>query len=527
MRCLAALLLFATSTLWAQNPNNLPPCPKPDYAKNQDIGWSGRTWHWNDCWGRYVFQLSEELNGTRFEGEWRYGQLTGTGNYAKPDGEKYIGQFRKFLRHGHGQITYSNADQYVGDFDTDIRHGHGIYTFANGDRYEGDFRNGKADGQGGYTFAGGDRYTGEFLNDEFHGQGTYLFASGGKYVGEYRLSKRHGAGTTFLANGDKYVGEYKDGDWDGQGSYYFASGDKYIGEFKDGKFHGQGIFTAANGRKTDGLWENDKFISEARSDADDADSDSEQALEREREQLAEERRQLEEDRRNFDIARGRQAPAPVGKDEEKPIVSGSGFVITPDGYVVTNYHVIEGTKELMVRTTNGKTYHASIATLDAKNDLAVLKIEAAGLAHVPVIDSSTVKRGTTVLAGGFPQIVVQGIEPKVTDGMISALTGIKDDPTTFQISNPVQPGNSGGPLFTLDGNVIGIVSAQLSEQIMQREFDSIPQNVNFAVKSNYLLQLLAGLRAVRLPSPNPKRRFRTTEDVVGAVEPALVLIMGQ
>ena len=137
------------------------------------------------------------------------------------------------------------------------------------------------------------------------------------------------------------------------------------------------------------------------------------------------------------------------------------------------------------------------------------------------------KKGTSVLTGGFPQILVQGIEPKITDGIISSLAGIRDDASLFQISNPIQPGNSGGPLFTLDGNVIGIVSAKLSDRTMLKEFNSIPQNVNFAVKSSHLLELLKGMRAVRLPPPNPKRKFHTTEDVVGAVEPALVLVIGE
>ena len=527
MRRLAALLLLllCTNPLWAQNPNSLPPCPKPDVTKKQDIGWSGRTWHWNDCWGRYVFEFSDSLKGTVLEGEWRYGELTGIGSYAKPNGEKYLGQFRRFMMHGHGQLTYASGDTYVGEFDADQFHGHGTYRFANGDEYDGNYKHNKEDGLGTYHFASGDRYVGEFADGEFHGQGTYTFVSGSKYVGEHRQGKRHGFGSYVGANGDKYVGEYKDGVRDGQGSFSFASSEKYLGEFRNGQFHGQGIFTTADGQKLEGLWENDKFVSEA--DIDSSDVDAEQALEREREQLAEERRQLEQERREFDKSRGRQAPVQRGKDGEKPIVSGSGFIITPDGYIATNFHVVEGTSELAVRTTNGKTYRATVAIADTKNDLVVLKIEASGLAYLPVVDSSTVKRGTMVLAGGFPQIFVQGIEPKVTDGMISALTGIRDDPTTFQISNPVQPGNSGGPLFTLDGNVIGIVSAQLSEEVMQREFDSIPQNVNFAVKSNYLLQLLAGRPSIRLPPPNPKRRFRTTEDVVGAVEPALVLIVGQ
>ena len=481
MRRLAALLfLLLAGPLWAQNLNQLPPCPKPDMTKTTDLGWKGRTWHWNDCWGRYVIDLDKELSGTVLEGEWRYGKLNGQGSYAIPDGRKYSGGFKDFSRHGQGQLTTPD----------------------------------------------GDRYVGEFNDDAIEGQGTYTFANGDKYVGEFKAGKRNGVGTLTLASGTRYVGEFRDDQMHGQGSYQFPNGDLYVGEFRNNNFHGSGILTTHDGLRMEGLWENDKLVSQTEIDSTDAEAETE--LERERRELAEERRQLEEERREFERERdSAEAAPPAREDEDKRVVAGSGFIITPDGYIVTNYHVIEGANELTVRTTSGKTYTAKVAKLDSEHDLAVLKIPATGLPHVPIADSAGVKKGTSVLTGGFPQILVQGIEPKITDGIISSLAGIRDDASQFQISNPIQPGNSGGPLFTLDGNVVGIVSAKLSDRTMLREFNSIPQNVNFAVKSSHLLELLKGMRAVKLPPPNPKRKFRTTEDVVGAVEPALVLIIGE
>ncbi len=501
MRRLAILLLLVACPLWAQNPNRLPPCPKPDLSKNSDVGWGGRTWHWNDCWGRYVIALDKELRNTVLEGEWQFGKLNGQGMYAMPDGRKYAGGFKDFLRHGQGQLTMSNGDRYTGEF--------------NADAFEG---------QGTYTFASGARYVGEFKGGRFHGQGTYHFAQGDKYVGEFRDGKRAGAGAYTGTDGTRYVGEYKDGAMHGQGSYHFPNGDIYVGEFRNNNFHGPGILTTHDGHRQEGFWENDKLVRETEIGS----GDVETALEEERRELAEERRRLEEERRNLEQAREDDDPdPPARKDGDKQVMAGSGFVITPDGYIVTNYHVIEGATELTVRTTAGKTYAARVAKIDPAHDLAVLKIAAAGLPYVPIADSAGVKKGTAVLTGGFPQILVQGIEPKITDGIISSLAGVRDDATRFQISNPIQPGNSGGPLFTLDGNVVGIVSAKLSDRTMLREFNSIPQNVNFAVKSRHLLDLLREMRTVRLPPPNPKRKFPTTEDVVGAVEPALVLIIGE
>ncbi len=501
MRRLAALLLLIACPLGAQNLNQLPPCPKPDLTKKTDVGWRGRTWHWNDCWGRYVIELDKQLQGTVIEGEWRYGKLNGQGMYTIPDGRKYAGGFKDFLRQGQGRLTMPNGDLYVGEFHADL-----------------------FEGQGTYTFAGGSKYVGEFKAGQFNGQGTYFFSNGDKYVGEFRDDKRNGAGTYISADGNRYAGEFKDGAMHGRGSYRFANGDVYVGEFRNNDFHGPGILTTHDGKREEGIWENDRLVSETEIGTD----DGEAALDEERRQLAEERRQLEEEKRNLEQARENDAPAPrARREDDKQIVAGSGFIITPDGYIVTNHHVVEGATELTVRTTNGKTYTAKISKLDATHDLAVLKIPAAGLPFVPIADSASVKKGTSVLTGGFPQILVQGIEPKITDGIISSLAGIRDDATRFQISNPIQPGNSGGPLFTLDGNVVGIVSAKLSDRTMLREFNSIPQNVNFAVKSKHLLELLRGLRSVKLPPPNPKRKFATTEDVVSAVEPALVLIIGE
>jgi S1-C subfamily serine protease len=79
---------------------------------------------------------------------------------------------------------------------------------------------------------------------------------------------------------------------------------------------------------------------------------------------------------------------------------------------------------------------------------------------------------------------VQGIEPKFTDGVISSLTGVKDEPNNFQISVAIQPGNSGGPLISNQGNVVGIVASKLNAEAMLRRGGTSPENVNYAVKSN-------------------------------------------
>jgi S1-C subfamily serine protease len=182
------------------------------------------------------------------------------------------------------------------------------------------------------------------------------------------------------------------------------------------------------------------------------------------------------------------------------LANGTGFLVTSDGYIATNYHVIDGAKEIVVRLKSGKELPAKIARIDQKNDLAVLKVEGSGFKPFIVQSSSDVKRGEKVYAFGFPQTRFQGFEPKLTDGIISSLSGIQDEPTRFQISNSIQPGNSGGPLFTEDGKVVGVVTSTLSTLALVQATGSLPQNINYAVKSNYLIEILRSIDSVKLPS---------------------------
>ena len=91
---------------------------------------------------------------------------------------------------------------------------------------------------------------------------------------------------------------------------------------------------------------------------------------------------------------------------------------------------------------------------------------------------------------GFPMSSVLGTNHKISEGIINSLTGMHDDPTRFQISIPIQHGNSGGPLITNDGRVIGITSASLNTAYFIQKTGSAPQNVNFAVKADYILPIV-------------------------------------
>ena len=143
--------------------------------------------------------------------------------------------------------------------------------------------------------------------------------------------------------------------------------------------------------------------------------------------------------------------------------SGSGFIITEDGYVVTNYHVISGASSVQVTLYNGDTYDAAVIGGDSDYDVAVLKIDASGLQPVTLGESADVNVGDTVLAIGNP---LGELTFSMSQGIVSSCDrAINVDGTPFnmiQVDCSINPGNSGGPLVNLYGEVVGIVSAKYS-----------------------------------------------------------------
>ena len=205
--------------------------------------------------------------------------------------------------------------------------------------------------------------------------------------------------------------------------------------------------------------------------------------------------------------------------------SGSGFFITSTGIAVTNFHVVENASAVHIIDAAGVKSEATILRVDRANDLALLQVNNRGSTFLPVVSSSSIRRGEKVYALGFPRTSIQGIEPKLTDGIISSLSGMRDEPRTFQITNPIQPGNSGGPLLTDDGRVVGVVVSMFNAVRVLEVTGSLPQNVNYAIKSNYLLELVASVGTVQLPRLMPIRENRRLVDVVAEAERALVRVV--
>jgi S1-C subfamily serine protease len=194
--------------------------------------------------------------------------------------------------------------------------------------------------------------------------------------------------------------------------------------------------------------------------------------------------------------------------------NGSGIIISKSGYIITNHHVIDDADDIEVEfilDDEVQKFNAEIVQSDKVNDLAVIKIVDVNFDGVKELPYNFKTRssdvGTKVYAFGYPMALsIMGKEIKVTDGIISSKTGFEGDITTYQISAPIQGGNSGGPLFDDKGNFIGINSSGINKKLAD--------NVGYSIKTSYVLNLIDILpKAIDLPSNKKLESLPLTEQI--------------
>jgi serine protease Do len=179
------------------------------------------------------------------------------------------------------------------------------------------------------------------------------------------------------------------------------------------------------------------------------------------------------------------APPPPAVAQAQPnrnarrVSSGTGFVVAPDR-ILTNHHVVDGCDRVLARTPDGRWLAATPpARTDQALDLAVLTVPGNPGPVLAFRAGPAIRRGEDVIVYGFPLAGLLSSDPKLTRGVINALAGVGNDQNNFQISAEVQPGNSGGPMVDLQGNVVGVVVSKLDNRRVQNV-----DNVNFAVKGD-------------------------------------------
>jgi S1-C subfamily serine protease len=183
-----------------------------------------------------------------------------------------------------------------------------------------------------------------------------------------------------------------------------------------------------------------------------------------------------------------EAPPPVRASAEPRIAStGTGFFVDSRGHLVTNAHVVQDCRS--VRRTGSEAV-LEVIRMDPENDLALLRAPGSTPSVAAFRGGRGVRSGDAVVAVGFPLSGLLASEANVTTGTISALAGIRDDFRFLQITAPVQPGNSGGPLLDESGNVVGVVTSKLNAVRMAQITGDIPQNINFAVNASVVRMFL-------------------------------------
>lgn len=172
--------------------------------------------------------------------------------------------------------------------------------------------------------------------------------------------------------------------------------------------------------------------------------------------------------------------------------------------MITNYHVINELNNISV-VLKDKEIKAKLITKDKANDIAVIKINVdQEFIPIPISKTTLLNIGDEVFTLGYPLVDVQGKNLKATFGRINSKTGLADDIRLLQIDVPIQPGNSGGPLLNSKGDVVGVVTSTLDQIIVLYKKGSLPQNVNYAVKSDYILPIIENIKVTKSANQDKK-----------------------
>lgn len=170
--------------------------------------------------------------------------------------------------------------------------------------------------------------------------------------------------------------------------------------------------------------------------------------------------------------------------------SGTGFFVTSNGHCLSAHHVVEGCRNIQVIDSAGKSHTAAIERSLPSLDLVLLKIDAVCADWLALPQDFACSSGDQVFTVGFPTTEILGSEAKVYSGNISSLTGLANDASTMQITIPIQPGNSGGAVVVDSGEVVGIVIGTAAPGTFWRQTGALPQNVNFAIRSDFAKALI-------------------------------------
>lgn len=204
------------------------------------------------------------------------------------------------------------------------------------------------------------------------------------------------------------------------------------------------------------------------------------------------------------------------------VSTGTGFYVSSTGEVLTNQHVVQGCSSLKLQPIGKPIRSGQILATDRQNDFAIIGSTGTP-GHFAKFRSDAVRQGESVVVYGFPLAGALASSGNATTGNVTALAGLQDDRRMLQISAPVQPGNSGGPLMDLSGAVVGVVVAKLNAAQVMEQTGDIPQNINFALKTDVAKGFLKkhGIEYASLP----KGKDLSVPDVVDEARSVSVRVL--
>ena len=198
------------------------------------------------------------------------------------------------------------------------------------------------------------------------------------------------------------------------------------------------------------------------------------------------------------------------------------------GYAVTNHHIVDGKQRVRLINHAGRELTARVVASDADRDIAVLHVtNPERLPPALPLSLRSAPLGASVFTIGFPRIDVMGRSPKLSRGIISGANGLRDDPGSYQISVPIQQGNSGGPLINMHGEVVGMITSMLGEADAARGTATPIPNINYALKIDSIRQFLAETPQPRETIDALPRAPGDLESLAARIRDSVLIVMAE
>lgn len=217
------------------------------------------------------------------------------------------------------------------------------------------------------------------------------------------------------------------------------------------------------------------------------------------------------------------APSGVGGPSEPVkgnVTTGSGFLVSTSGHFLTNAHVVEACRSVSV----GMFGNAQVLDRDATNDLALIKVDAVVPGKPLAFSEIGPRLGEEVIALGYPLQTILQNGLNVTKGDVSSLAGMRGDSRFLQFTAAIQPGNSGGPLVSKRGAVLGVVTSKLNAMKVASAVGDVPQSVNFAIQPE-LAELYLRRHGISVARPDPAEKVLEAHEVVAKIRDAVNMVI--